>query len=242
MIKPEVFEDKTSLYVAAAEYFVQCYETAIGTHNAFHVALSGGSTPKNLYRLLTSAPYADKINWGLVHFYFGDERFVSHDSDESNFKMAKQALLDNVACPAQNIHPVNTALDSADLAAAAYENTLHASLPQVNQQSVFDLVLLGLGADGHTASLFPDTDILDINNKDCAAVFVEKMNNWRVSITFPTINRAQHILLLAESVTKADIVKSIIEWDKPTPNYPVQRIAPGHKMRWYIDRAAAMFI
>jgi len=242
MIKPEVFDSSQSLHEAAAEYFIKCYEAAASEHGSFHVALSGGSTPKKLYQLLATEPYSKKVNWQNIHFYFGDERFVAHDSDESNYKMVKTSILDSINCPTENIHPVNTTLGSADEAAADYAEVLSNKLPKVENYSVFDLVLLGLGTDGHTASLFPDTEILSVQDRDCAAVYVKKIESWRISLTFPIINRAKHIMLLSENVTKSDIVKSLIEWDKPEPNYPIQRVEAQHEMRWLVDRPAAMFI
>jgi len=242
MIKPEVFESSESLHEAAAEYLIQCYETAVSDHDSFHIALSGGSTPKKLYQLLSKAPYTDKIDWQKVHCYFGDERFVAHDDEQSNYRMVKESMLDSIDFPAKNIHAVNTSLDCAPKSAEDYEKVMADNLPKENDQGVFDLVLLGLGTDGHTASLFPDTEILTVTESNCASVYVEKMESWRISITFPVINRAKHILLLSENVTKADIVKSLCEWDKPEPNYPIQRVQPQHEMRWYIDRPAAMFI
>jgi len=242
MIKPEIFDTNQSLYEAAAEYFIECYETAVSDHGSFHVALSGGSTPKKLYQLLATDPYIKRVNWQNIHFYFGDERFVAHDSDESNYKMAKASILDSINCPMENIHPVNTALESADEAASDYAELLSNDLPKVENHSVFDLVLLGLGTDGHTASLFPDTDILSVQDRDCASVYVKKMESWRISLTFPIINRAKHIILISDNVTKSDIVKSLIEWDKPEAKYPIQQVEPQHEMRWLVDRPAAMFI
>jgi len=243
MIKPKIFESAKVLHKAAADYFLSCYKNAVTEHGDFHIALSGGGTPRALYQLLAEEPYKSAIDWQKVHCYFGDERFVAHDHQDSNFKMATEALLSHVDFNENHIHAVPTELSDAKTAAEAYENTLKKHLPKnSDQQLSFDLVLLGLGTDGHTASLFPDTTALTEEQALCVAVYVEKMQSWRVTITFPVINQAKHILLLSESVTKADIIKSLSEWTDPTPGYPIQRVNPQFEMCWYIDNAAGMFL
>lgn len=240
MISPTIYEDSPTLHIAAADYFLKIYQTCIDKQRTFHVALSGGTTPKYLFQLLAKPPYADRINWSKVHVYFGDERFVPHTHDDSNFKMASQALLDHVKLPQANIHPVATHLETAQLAAENYQSVLNESLSKdANGTPQFDLVLLGLGPDGHTASLFPETDILQQYNKLCDAVFVKKFDSWRISITFPVINNARHILLLSEGDGKIEIIKELVNAGEDEEKYPVQRIKPKNEMCWYIDKAAA---
>ena len=240
MIKPDIFEDSSSLHIAAADYFLNICEKSISDHGSFHIALSGGTTPKSLFQLLAKAPYAEKINWSKVHIYFGDERFVPHDHDDSNFKMATKALLIHVDLPQGNIHPVATDLDTAQLASDDYQSILNKNLNKDdNDTPQFDLVLLGLGPDGHTASLFPETDILQEQTKLCDAVYVEKFDSWRISITFPVINHAKHILLLSEGDGKIDIVKELVNDQSDNKKYPIQMIEPENDMHWYIDKAAA---
>lgn len=241
MITPDVFEDSPSLHIAAADYFLSCYKNAVECHNTFHVALSGGTTPKFLYQLLAKSPYQTEIDWRKVIIYFGDERFVPHSHDDSNYKMASQALLLNVPLVVDNIHAVSTNLNSAQSAAEDYHRRLTLHLPKDNQDNhQFDLVLLGLGPDGHTASLFPGTPILQETKTLCGAVYVEKFDSWRISLTYPAINHAAHILLLSEGAGKVDIVHELVNAPKSDHQYPVQAITPRHKMHWFIDKAAAI--
>jgi len=240
MISPTIFKDSPALHIAAADYFLKICQKCTDEQGIFHVALSGGTTPKYLFQLLAKSPYAEKINWSKVHIYFGDERFVPHTHVDSNFKMASQALLEHVELPQNNIHRVATDLASAQLAAEDYQSTMsELLLKDANGIPQFDLVLLGLGPDGHTASLFPDTNILHQHNKLCDAVFVKKFDSWRISITFPVINHAKHILLLSEGDGKVDIVKELVNIEQNEEKYPVQMIKPENEMCWYIDKAAA---
>lgn len=240
MITPDIFETSSSLHIAAADYFLNSYKKAIQHHNAFHVALSGGTTPKFLYQLLAKPPYKTEINWSNVFIYFGDERFVPNTHNDSNYKMASQTLLLNVPLATDHILSVDTSLNTARLSAEDYHTRLTNQLPidnQGNQQ--FDLVLLGLGPDGHTASLFPDTAILQQTETLCDAVYVEKFDSWRISLTYPAINTAAHILLLSEGAGKADIIHELVNAPEADNKYPVQAIKPKHVMHWFIDKAAA---
>jgi len=240
MISPTIFEDSPTLHIAAADYLLKTYQKCINTQSTFHVALSGGTTPKSLFQLLAKSPYTEQIDWSKVHVYFGDERFVPHSHDDSNFRMASEALLKHVEIPQSNIHQVSTDLATAQLAAENYENVLNEYLiKDTNGVPQFDLVLLGLGPDGHTASLFPETVILQEQNKLCDAVFVTKFDSWRISITFPVINHAKHILLLSEGSGKIDIIKELVNANKNEEKYPIQKIKPENEMCWYIDKAAA---
>jgi len=235
MITPNIFDNSSSLHIAAADYFLKVYNSSITQQDAFHVALSGGTTPKHLFQLLAKPPYIDKIDWSKVSIYFGDERFVAHSHDDSNFKMASQALLNHVNLPKDNIHPVATNMENATVAADNYNQLLAENLPS----SRFDLILLGLGPDGHTASLFPGTGILTETKKLCDAVYVEKFDSWRTSITFPVINQAKHILLLSEGKGKIDIIQELVNAKPDEVKYPIQMIQAENEMRWYIDKAAA---
>ena len=235
MISPTIFRDAKQLHESAAEHWIRCCSEAITRHGSFHVALSGGTTPKALFQLLASNPYVTTIPWDKIHFYF-----VPKEHNDSNFKMASDAMLSKIPCNPQQIYAVDTSLVDAATAAAAYEQLLKDKLPK-DPQGVqhFDLVLLGLGPDGHTASLFPDTAALTENNKTCTAVYVEKFKSWRITITFPVINLANNILLMSEGAGKADIIKELLINKKDTLTYPVQRIEPQGNMLWYVDKAAA---
>ncbi len=235
MKKPTIFPTPDALCSAAADFWLTAYSAAILSHGSFHVALSGGTTPKKLYEKLATPTYQSKIEWGKVHFYFGDERFVPLDHPDSNYKMAKNALLSKIDCPASHIHPVAVEQESAEAAAAQYGTTLTQHLPANNK---FDLVLLGLGADGHTASIFPGTDAVNEKSKLCRAVFVKKMDSWRVTITFVVINNATNVLLLSEGSTKAHIINTLLAVDTPEFQFPVQHVHQSEGFFWYIDQAA----
>jgi len=238
MKHPTVYPSPETLCTAAADFWVAAYSAAIIARDSFHVAFSGGTTPKKLYEKLATPEYQSKINWHKVHIYFGDERFVPLDHDDSNFKMVNQALLINIDCPATNIHPVNVSLHSAEAAAKQYEKTLIQHLPSSNGPQ-FDLVMLGLGPDGHTASLFPDTDAVNETTKQCVAVYVKKMDSWRVSITFTAINNAHKILLLSEGSSKQEIIRAVTNNDEATTFlYPIQRVRQSDGFFWYADQAA----
>lgn len=240
MIKPDIFENSSSLHIAAADYFLARYQDALKRHNAFHVSLSGGTTPKYLYQILAKSPYCEQIEWKKVYIYFGDERFVAHSHDDSNYKMASQALLLNVSIPPNNIHAVATELANASAAAEDYQQQLSQHLPNDDQGNAqFDLVLLGLGPDGHTASLFPGTAILDEYDKLCDAVYVEKFDSWRISLTYAAINNASSILLLSEGSGKADIIHELVNSPSSDKKYPIQSVTPSNNMHWFIDKAAA---
>jgi 6-phosphogluconolactonase len=224
---------------AVAEDVLALCQTCIEKHGAFYMALSGGGTPKKLYQLIASDEYRDKYPWEKIHVFFGDERCVPEDHEDSNLRMAKEALLDKVPIPAHNIHPIRIDVDDVVASAARYHDELLSVLPNENGTPTFDLVLLGIGDDGHTASLFPGTPILNQMDKYADAVYVEKFQSWRISITYPIINAAANIYLLATGDSKASIVKSVMFDEPPTEPYPIQRINGQGNMFWYLDDEAA---
>ncbi|MDH3327427.1 MAG: 6-phosphogluconolactonase [Gammaproteobacteria bacterium] len=239
MRSPNIYPSADELCSAAADFWLAAYSAAVIEHGSFHVALSGGTTPKRLYEKLATAPYQSKINWQNVHIYFGDERFVPLDHPDSNYNMANTALFALIDCPPSNIHPVSVESESADFAANQYEAVLLKELPKnSNNTPQFDLVLLGLGPDGHTASLFPGTDAVNEKIKLCRAVFVTKLDSWRVSITFPVINDAKNILLLSEGSGKVDIIKTLTDKNTPELSYPIQYVRQTSGFFWYADKAA----
>ena len=212
---------------------------AIRDHGAFHVALAGGSTPQQLYTTLAGADYARQIDWTCVHIYFGDERHVPPDHEDSNYAMAYHALLKHVPVATGHVHRIRCENSDARDVAGDYARELEASLPRNEQQQpVLDLVLLGLGPDGHIASLFPGTDILEQHDAPVAAVYVEKLSAWRVSLTYPVIDRARHIFILVTGSNKAAIVRDVFKGHKG-PVYPVERLRPEGQLHWYLEQSAA---
>ena len=224
--------DAESLIVAAAEQFVSVARAAIAKRGVFYVALAGGSTPKGLYKMLATEAYSSQLDWSRIHLFFGDERCVLPDHDDSNFKMASTAMIDHVAIPEANVHRMPTELEP-EAVAAAYAETMK----EVMGDQPFDLVLLGLGPDGHIASLFPDTPALDVTSTLTTHLYVEKFGSWRVTMTYPVINAARQVIVFIAGEAKAAIVSDISE--QAVTGLPVQRLAPTGDYYWYMDKAAA---
>ena len=203
-------------------------------------ALAGGSTPRQLYELLASPAYRDRIDWQRVCIYFGDERCVPPEHTDSNYRMAREALLDHVPVLSQQVQRMEGEHPEPAQAARHYAEQLHAQLPKDEQGLPrFDLVLLGMGPDGHTASLFPNTDILDNISDLVAAVYVEKLRSWRLSLTYVTINRARHVLILVTGSNKASLIRDILGEQAVAARYPIQGVQPNGELLWYLDAAAA---
>jgi len=208
-----------SLSVAAAHFFTTACSRSIAAHDHFTVALSGGNTPKRFYELLATPEFSNNINWKKVFIFFSDERYVQHNDAESNFNMASQALLDHITIPRKNIFsiPVSStpAKDALRYEAAVKKIT-------ADTKFSFDLVLLGMGADGHTASLFPGNEILLEKKRLVKEVFVKEKNIYRISFTLPLINRARQILLLVNGKEKEAVLKKLSANRKTNNPLPVQ--------------------
>jgi 6-phosphogluconolactonase len=222
----------------AARKIIEIAARAVEQSGRFTLALSGGSTPRSLYQLLASEPYRKRIAWDKAHFFFGDERLVAADSPESNYRMAKVAFLEPLKIPEGRIYRWKTELSEPKAIAADYENQLRAftkgSLPK------FDLVLLGLGPDGHTASLFPFTQALQEAERDAVANWVPKLDAWRLTLTFPVLNNAANVVFLVSGDDKASILRAVLEGPFDPDRLPAQMIQPFHgDLFWLIDRAAS---
>lgn len=234
-----IFSDAEHTANAAATAWIELARQTITERGSFHVALSGGSTPKRLYQLIAQSQDADTLDWQRIHIYFGDERCVPPDHPDSNFGMASDALLSHVDCPSANVHRVAGEL-GPEQAAETYAKELQTYLPRDDQeQTQFDLVLLGIGDDGHTASLFPGTPALDEKIKDTSAVYVEKFDSWRVTLTYPIINRSARIWVIATGESKADVIGEVLSSVPQPPRFPIQAIKPRGELNWYLDTASA---
>ena len=174
-----VMVDAASLIIAATEQFITAARSAIAKRGVFYVALAGGSTPKGLYQMLAAMPYSSKIDWSRVHLFFGDERCVLPSHNDSNYKMVSEAMIDMLPIPETNVHRMPTELSDASEVAKRYAETM----TKVMKAEPFDLVLLGLGPDGHIASLFPDTPALEVTDSLTTELYVEKFASWRVTMT-----------------------------------------------------------
>ena len=239
----EVLATAADLFHAAAEEFVRAARTAIGAQGRFTVALSGGSTPKALYSLLATN-YAG-FAWNRIFLFFGDERHVPPTDPESNYRMVNESLLTKIAIPAENVFRVPAENPDAAAAASEYEAQLRRFFEiksgelKPGEFPRFDLILLGLGPDGHTASLFPDSAALNEESRLVVANWVAKFNAHRITFTFPVLNRAAEVMFLASGADKADMVRQVLE-GKNTPPLPSQRVQPSDgKLLWMLDEAAA---
>ena len=240
-----VFEGIPALVRAAAQRFVQLAQAAVAQHGLFTVALSGGSTPKPLYTLLADDPgFREAIPWPKIHFFFGDERHVPPDHAESNFRMASEALFQRLPGESLHVHRIFAECEIADEAAARYDAVLRGFFRSheiaANDLPRFDLILLGMGADGHTASLFPGTPALSETAHTVVATRVEKFNAHRITMTFPVLNNAAEIILLVAGADKSPVIAEVLGRTADTPKYPVQMVRPVNGIkRWMIEKAAA---
>ncbi|MCW3110670.1 MAG: 6-phosphogluconolactonase [Segetibacter sp.] len=221
---------------AAAEYFVKTANEAISKQGRFTVALSGGSSPKGLFELLASE-YHTQVEWSKVYFFFGDERYVPADHPDSNALMAKKALFDPLHIAPQQIFTVNTSLEPK-ATAEAYQQAIEKHFAPGPPK--FDLVLLGLGDDAHTASLFRHTDVVNASEVGVKEIFVQDKQVYRITFTAPLINQAHHIAFLVFGSSKVDAVWHVLQDEKDYNQYPAQLIQPvDGDVVWFMDEAAA---
>lgn len=242
-----VFADPEAAAVGAASLFAEEAVRAVGAAGEFSVVLAGGGTPRRAYELLSQPPFRDRIPWDGVHVFWGDERCVEADDPRSNERMAREALLDAVPLPRNQIHPMRCA-ESRTGAVARYESLLRDLF--VPRGAGPDLVLLGLGDNGHTASLFPYAPVLDERERWVAEVFVDAAAGagttaagedlWRVTLTAPFINTAAIVVFLATGSAKASVVREVVEGPYDPDRLPAQLIRPTRGgLRWHLDEDAA---
>lgn len=238
MIK--IFPTFGELTEFAAEKFVELGKAAIRERGRFTVALSGGSTPKALYELLASDKFKDSIYWKNVYFFFGDERNVLPDEDESNFLMANESLFLPLNISSDRIYRWHTEIEPPEHIAADYAEHIESVFGGFPR---FDLILLGMGDDGHTASLFPYTEALRETEKIACANFVEKLNTTRLTLTFPVINRAANVMFLVKGEDKKTVLKAVLQGDFQPEKFPSQMVKPENgELLWLIDETAAALL
>jgi 6-phosphogluconolactonase len=232
-----VHETVEELLSQLAEYFIHTANEAIRSHGRFTVSLSGGSSPEKLYRLLASEAFRNRLDYSKVYFFFGDERYVPADSPDSNFRMVNNSLFQPLGIQGAQVFPVDTSL-SPEAAAAAYMDAVRAFFNGAAPR--FDLVLLGLGDNSHTASLFPHTSILQEKEAGVKAVFLEEQGIYRISFTAPLINLAQRVAFLVYGSAKAEAVRNILEEPGDPEKYPAQLInLSDGAIDWFLDKSAA---
>ena len=236
------FADAEQLAQAAAEYFAAVARTAIEARGRFTVALAGGKTPQRLYTLLAAPPFNERLSWDRVEFFWGDERAVPPDHADSNFRMANEALLGKLALAGARIHRMQA--ERADLENAAVE--YQAEIARVfavdadGEPPRFDLVLLGLGADGHTASLFPCTEATKEEGRWVISNYAPKLDSFRLTFTARIINKAAHVLILVAGEDKAEVLAQVLEGERDPWRLPAQLVQPEEgELVWFVDTAAA---
>ncbi len=237
----EIAENREDLFRRAAKRFAQAAQNAVRKNGRFTVALSGGSTPKGFYALLAQEPLAREIPWDKCLFFWGDERAVPPNDARSNYRMVQEALLSRIKIPPENIHRFQTEFPPQE-AARRYEADLtrafgleDAGVPR------FDQIWLGIGPDGHTASLFPGSRALDETERLACANWAPSQNAWRLTLTYPVLDAAAEVVFLAEGAEKAEILRRIIK--EGDLRLPAARVAPQDgRLLWLIDRAAAKLL
>ncbi len=231
-----IFDSPKELAQAVADAFIDDARSAVEQRGAFYVALAGGTTPKDAYELLAHQPRRERVDWENVHVFFSDERCVPPTSEESNYKMAADTLLSKVPIPPENVHRIHGE-NEPEKAAADYAALL---VKMLGNPPRFDLIMLGMGADGHTASLFPGIDPHTDEQRLVRAYYVEKLKTHRITFTPVVINNARHVLIATAGLTKAPALYAVREGPYEPLVHPIQVVAPSNgRLTWYVDRAAA---
>jgi 6-phosphogluconolactonase len=232
-----IFKNSGELSVAAAEAFIQAAARSIRKNGRFTVALTGGSSPAQLYKLLAQPEYRDRVVWEKTYIFWGDERWVPLDDDKSNAKMSQETLLNHVPVPKANVFTMYKDGVSAEEYAAEYEQILKQFFPG---DEGFDLILLGMGDDGHTASLFPGTAVLHEEQKWVDAYYLEPQQMYRITLTAPVLNKAQKVILLVFGENKANALSEVLEGMPNIEKYPSQLLKQASgEVIWMVDEAAA---
>ena len=235
-----VYPDLEALSRAAAELFVEHARQAVANCGRFSVVLSGGSTPRRTYELLSAPPARDQVPWERVHIFWGDERCVPANDPRSNSRMARRALLDRVPIPPGQIHPISCGQEPRE-SAEHYEGVVRAFFAEGPPR--FDLVFLGLGENGHTASLFPGTSVLDERRRWAAEVYVAEQRLFRVTLTAPLLNQAAILAFLVSGAGKAAVLREVLDGPEDPQRLPAQLIRPTNgSVRWLVDRAAGSLV
>lgn len=236
----QIETDSERLADSAAQRCLQLANAAIEQRGYFTIALSGGNTPRLLYHRLASPALREHTDWTRWRVFFSDERCVPPGHEQSNYRMARQTLLEHVPIEASHIHPMAPTSDEPALLAARYTEHLQGQVEQDSEHMpVFDLILLGLGDDGHTASLFPNSSALSVLERPVTEVHIEKLQSWRLSLTYPVLNRARHLLFLVAGASKSAVLRELNQNPNKSPPYPVQQLSPRGELQWFLDRAAA---
>ncbi|MEA3327739.1 MAG: 6-phosphogluconolactonase [Chloroflexota bacterium] len=237
MTQIQIFRDSQALANAAAELFIKLAEQSVRDQGRFSVALSGGNTPSTLYQVLANPENQERLNWAGIHLFWGDERHVPPDHKESNYRKIRETLLDRIAIPEENVHRVKAEMEER-LAALSYEQVLRDFF--VGQWPRFDLILLGLGEDGHTASLFPHSAGLKEEERWFIPNYAPKREKMRLTLTKNAINAAKNIAVLVSGASKAGILAEVLRESDNLVDTPIQLILPRDgEMIWLLDNQSA---
>lgn len=229
--KIDAFDSLDSLNSAVLDAFISLANQAIKDRGVFRVSLSGGSTPKKLYRSLAT----ESLDWSRIEWFWGDERNVAPEHEDSNYRMVREALLDPAGIASSNVYPVPVDQTAPEAAALAYEATLREKFGSRTPFPEWDLVLLGMGDDAHTASLFPETKAIDEQNRWFVENWVEKFNAFRYTLTAPAINSGREIWFLIAGANKREPLQTVLHGERHPSLYPSQLIQPS---RWFVTRDA----
>lgn len=239
MIEPKVYADPEALAQHAADWLLAWASATVARDGErFSVCLSGGSTPKRLYELLAAAPRRAAFPWARTHWFWGDERFVPPDDKQSNYRMVREAMFDHVPVPAANIHPIPTLGVTPEESAEAYERELqifHGEQALDPVRPLFNVVLLGLGTNGHTASLFPGMPVLD-ERKRWTGTMTDPEAGTRITLTYPALESARETVFLVAGADKTPMLKRVLAGDH---SLPAARLQPHGELHFFVDRAAA---
>ena len=225
---------------ALAEWITTTIETTLKTSSRFTFVVTGGNSPKKLYELLAASPYKERIDWKKLHIFWGDERAVPFTDSRNNAKMTFEHLLNHVPVVQEQVHIMDTTLEPAE-AAKAYEKILHKYFD--DKGATFDLVLNGMGDDGHTLSLFPYTEVIHENKAWVKAFYLKPQEMYRITLTAPLVNRSKNIVFLTFGSNKAHALNAVLTGRGTADQYPSQMIKPVHgELHWFVDEEAAAFL
>ena len=246
MISPDhkiiLCENAKTLAYEGALFFMELVNKYIEEKESVNVVLSGGSTPKVLYYLLSGDDLKNKVDWSKVHLFWGDERAVPPDNDESNYRMVREMLIKGIEIPEENVHRIKG--EEGEGAADLYRIELTENISDQKEGiPVFDIIILGMGTDGHTASLFPESSLLHEKEVSVASLYVEKLDSTRITITPPVIKAARNILVLISGKNKAAAMKEVWEKELSNEKHPIQLVNDcAGKVTWLIDKDAASLL
>lgn len=233
-------KDTKALSASLAEWINNYIQQVLAKQERFTFVLSGGSTPKALYALLAESPYKESIPWEKLHFFWGDERAVPFEDSRNNAKMCYDELLDKVPVKAENIHIMRTDITPEE-SAAEYEKIIKTYFE--GSETTFDFVLLGMGDDGHTLSLFPGTKVIHEQTALATSFFLQAQDMYRITLTAPVVNDAACVAFLAAGAGKAEVLKQVLKGEKNIDLYPSQIIQPVKgQLHWFVDEAAAALL